>query len=324
VAEVTTEAHDAATVVPRDPFRHEALFYAGDDEFVEGCAAFVREGRGAGEPTLVVAAARKLAGLREALGGDADGVAFADMAEVGRNPARIIPAWHEFVERHAAPGVRLRGIGEPIFPERAPQELVECERHEALLNVAFSDVERFWLLCPYDTEALPDEVIEEARRNHPYLANGRERARSETFGGVTALGAPFDRELPEPPALSDELPFEHGALEQIRRLVSGRASDAGLRRSRALDLVVAVNEIATNSLAHGGGSGVLRVWSEPDRLVCEVRDGGRIEDPLVGRRLPDFGDPTGRGLWLANQLCDLVQVRTLARGTVVRLHAARG
>jgi anti-sigma regulatory factor (Ser/Thr protein kinase) len=322
---MSAETRDAAvaTSALTEPFRHEALFYAGDDELVDAGAAFIRDGRADGEPTLVVTVARKLDALREALGRDAHGVAFADMARVGRNPARIIPVWQEYVDRHAAPGVRLRGIGEPIFPERTPDELVECERHEALLNVAFTDVERFWLLCPYDTEALPDEVIEEARRNHPSLVNGRERTRSETFGGLTAFAAPFDCELPDPPARAEEVAFGYGALEALRRFVLARAANAGLRRSRVLDLVVAVNEIATNSLEHGGGSGVLRVWQEPDRLVCEVRDGGRIEDPLAGRRLPDLEDPTGRGLWLANQLCDLVQVRTLADGTVVRLHAAR-
>jgi hypothetical protein len=49
----------------------------------------------------------------------------------------------------------LRGIGEPIFPERDRQVLIECERHEALLNLAFAGSERFWLLCPYDVAALP-------------------------------------------------------------------------------------------------------------------------------------------------------------------------
>ena len=78
------------------------------------------------------------------------------MAHVGHNPARIIPAWHEFVAQHAAPGVRLRGIGEPIFPERSADELVECQRHESLLNLAFADADAFWLVCPYDTQLAPD------------------------------------------------------------------------------------------------------------------------------------------------------------------------
>ena len=55
-------------------------------------------------------------------------------------------------------------------------------------------------------------------------------------------------------------------------------------------------------------------------MVCEVRDRGRIEEPLVGRRRPEPGARGGHGLWMANQLCDLVQLRSRRSGTSVRLH----
>jgi anti-sigma regulatory factor (Ser/Thr protein kinase) len=84
--------------------------------------------------------------------------------------------------------------------------------------------------------------------------------------------------------------------------------------------VLAVNEVATNSIRHGGGVGAARVWRADGAIVCEIADAGRIEDPLVGRRRPDAGTIGGRGLWIANQLCELVQMRTFAAGTVVRLH----
>ena len=81
-----------------------------------------------------------------------------------------------------------------------------------------------------------------------------------------------------------------------------------------------MNEIVTNSVRHGGGRGVVRMWSEPDRLVCEIRDGGVIDDALADRQLPTAGRDGGRGLWIANHVCDLVQVRSGPAGTVVRLH----
>ena len=62
------------------------------------------------------------------------------------------------------------------------------------------------------------------------------------------------------------------------------------------------------------------VWREPGRVVCEVRGAGAIADPLADRRLPELDDPTGRGLWLANQLCDLVQIRSVRGELVVRVH----
>ena len=54
-------------------------------------------------------------------------------------------------------------------------------------------------------------------------------------------------------------------------------------------------------------------------LVCSVRDRGRIEDPLVGRERPRAEQASGRGLWIANQLCDLVQIRSGELGTEVRM-----
>jgi anti-sigma regulatory factor (Ser/Thr protein kinase) len=64
---------------------------------------------------------------------------------------------------------------------------------------------------------------------------------------------------------------------------------------------------------------VLLVWRTEEHLVCEVRDDGRIDDPLVGRRMPGPEVEGGRGVWMANQLCDLVQVRSSDQGTVVRV-----
>jgi anti-sigma regulatory factor (Ser/Thr protein kinase) len=304
-------------------YRHEALFYAGHDEFVQGTLPVITEAVEAQEPILVVLNAAKIAALCAELDGHADGVLFADMAEVGANPARIIPAWQEFIETHGAPGVRLRGIGEPIWASRSATELVECERHEALLNLAFADADRFWLLCPYDTEALPPEVIDEARRNHPFVAQGEVREHSADYRGVEAISSPFALELPEAPRDAAELRFGGtGTLAKLRRFVARRASEAGLDSRREHDLVVAANEIASNSLRHGGGSGLLRIWREAGEILCEIRCSGRLADPLADRRPPGPDTPGGRGLWLANQLCDLVQVRTLPGEMVVRLHFA--
>src|ERR1043166_1726922 len=226
---------------PDERFRHEALFYAGDDQFVEACVTFIRAGLEADEPTLVVALADKLEKLREALGPDAERVQFADMNAVGRNPARIIPAWQEFVDEHAEPGLRLRGIGEPIFPARDPHELVECERHEALLNLAFAGADRFWLMCPYDTEALPAEVIAQAKRNHPYVAHGKHRELSADFVGNDAIAEPFAAELPDPPEDAVEVIFGEGDLAAVRRFVADECRKAGIGDERCGDLVFAVN-----------------------------------------------------------------------------------
>jgi anti-sigma regulatory factor (Ser/Thr protein kinase) len=305
----------------RKGYRHEAFFYAGREQFLAGTLSFIREALAAKEPILVVLDSAKIDLLRHELGEDClhGQVLFADMAEVGANPARIIPAWEDFLDRHAAPGRQLWGIGEPIWAARTPAELAECQRHEALLNVVFSDPD-FSLLCPYDLDSLPPEVIEEARRNHPLLREGDLPIASIDYPGAAFLATPFAEPLPAPPIGASIIEFEAGTLRDVRVLVATHAARVGLSEGRAADLLLAVNEVATNSLLHGGGRGTVCLWRDSDALVCEVRDKGYIEDPLVGRRRPSSGSVGGHGLWLANQLCELVQVRTFLSGSAVRLH----
>jgi anti-sigma regulatory factor (Ser/Thr protein kinase) len=107
----------------------------------------------------------------------------------------------------------------------------------------------------------------------------------------------------------------------VREHVERGASAAGLDRAAAEDLVLAAHELASNSVRHGGGQGWLRSWCEPGAFVVEVSDSGRIDDPLVGRQVTDPTSEHGRGVWMANQLCDLVQLRSSPAGTVVRLFA---
>jgi anti-sigma regulatory factor (Ser/Thr protein kinase) len=309
------------TKTPVQVFRHEALLYAGEQEFLAGTVPFIRDAVAADEPILVVVGAGKIARLREALDGDAGAVSFADMEEVGENPARIIPAWRQFVSER--PGRPLRGIGEPIWPGRSPAELVECHRHESLLNLAFSETPGFWLLCPYDTQRLAPAVVAEAHRTHPNVRAGGVPRESASYGGIDAASAPFGAALPEPAAPASELAFDVHTLWEVRAVVGALATDA-MSGTRVDDLMLAVSEVAANSVRHGGGMGVLRVWREHETMICEVRDRGRIADPLAGRRRPGSGQIGGYGLWLANQVCDLVQVRTFATGGVVRLHMRLG
>ena len=305
-------------------FRHEALLYAGDDDFVTSTGSFIRDGLTNDEPTLVVVSAKKIAMLKDSLGRDAQAVLFADMNNVGMNPARIIPAWRDFVAEHGVDGRRLRGIGEPIWKGRGPAELVESQRHEALLNVAFAGGQAWYLLCPYDTESLEPEVVEEAFRSHPFTSHSSNgKAESPHYVGLEVESVPFDAPLPEPLGEPPEFTFQMGPMGGLRRLVAWHALDAGLSSAKTSDLVLAVTEVAGNSLKHGGGEGVLRIWQDPATLYCEVRDNGYIRQPLVGREKPSLDTESGRGLWLVNQLCDLVQVRTNESGTVVRLHMNR-
>jgi hypothetical protein len=298
-------------------FEHEALLYAGDGDFAEQAARFVREGLAAGEPVLVMVGARKIGLLREALGADADAVRFEDMEQVGCNPARIIPAWRHFADEG---GDRpMRGIGEPIWAGRSSDELVECQTHESLLNLAFADAPAFRLLCPYDTAALDTEVIDEARRSHPLVSDGEVRWTSVAYRANTAM-AGFEKPLAPPPGDARDLEFTIETIGAVRDLVANEAAGAGLEPGRAADLVLATSEVATKGVRRAGARGTVRVWRAGATLVCDLRDSGRIEDPMTGRVAPVPSPVEGDGIWLANQLCDLVQLRSFADGGVVRLH----
>ncbi len=302
-------------------FRHEALIYAGFDGFVAGVAPFIAEGVARNEPVLVVVDIPKIEALTTALGSQASAVQFADMAVVGSNPGRIIPAWQDFVDRHSGRGRPLRGVGEPISPSRTAAELTECHRHEALLNVAFDGGPPWWLVCPYDESVLSPEVIAEAQCNHPYLVNDGEHRPSPAARSTEEHAQPFAAPLDPPPASATRLVINDGAsVAMARHFATDAARDLGVAVWRAGDIALVVSELAANSVRHARTSAHLAVWSSDGSLICEVRDGGRHTDALAGRRRPPTGSLHGRGLWIAQQLSDLVQQRTLPEGNVVRVH----
>ena len=261
-------------------FHHEALLYRGDDEFVAGTVAFVHSALAAGAPVvLAILDMRKGRLLRAALGEDAHRLRLVDMSIVGRNPARLIPAWRDFVERHATDEAGVWGIGEPIWAGRTPEELVECHQHERLLNLAFADVADMRLLCPYDVENLDGDVIAAAVTNHGWLGEEGATCASDHCVELDDIVDPLRDPLSEPPASTRGIVFEEDSMYNARRFVAEAAERAGLEEEPIQDLLVAINELTTNSVRHGGGGGVLHVWVEDDAIMCQVRDRGRIARP---------------------------------------------
>ncbi|HEX4482415.1 MAG TPA: anti-sigma factor RsbA family regulatory protein [Solirubrobacteraceae bacterium] len=307
-----------------DSFRHEALFYDGADGFLRGALPFVADALDTGEPLLVSVGEQRAALLQDALLEESERVRFIDVHELARNPARVIGAWRDFLAEHVEDGRGVRVLGEPVWAGRSEAELDECARHESLLNVAFSRGQACRLLCPYDLDALAPSVIDAARRTHPALMHEGISRRNGAFLSFERAPGPFAGSLPQPPAGCEQLAFTRNAIGTIRRLIAQRSADAELGVEAGEDLVLAVNELVTNSVQYGGAGGTLRIWRErEDTLVCEVRDRGFIRDPLVGRLQPPIDQHGGRGLWLVNQLCDLVQIRSAPSGTVVRVRMQR-
>lgn len=303
-----------------NPFHHETLFYGGEQGFLDGTLPFINDALAAEEPVLVAVTDDKIDALKQALGRDEAHVSFTDTRLLGHNPARIIPSWRQFLSDNASADRPVRGIGEPTWPGRVAAELAECQLHELLLNLAFEEGPAWRLLCPYNLDGLDEQVIESARRSHPFIAeHGHCRPNASYLCGDAAPD-PFGGTLPPPLGEAPSMAFSGGELGAVRLRLYEWASGLELGSERTEHLVLAVTELTSNSVRHGGGGGTLRMWREDGALLVEVQDRGRIEEPLVGRVRPDPDQPTGRGLWLVNHLCDLVQIRSAPTGSVVRVH----
>jgi anti-sigma regulatory factor (Ser/Thr protein kinase) len=238
------------------------------------------------------------------------------MAELGRNPARIIPALQAYAGKHD--GRHVCCIGEPIWPGRTAAEVQEAIRHEALVNLAFRD-SLVTVVCPYDSAGLPGSVITDAVRTHPAVIRDRQATASVSYLGPPDVPPRCNQALSRPPVHAETLGYSDD-LRPVRSFIAGRAAGAGLTSSRIPDLVLAISELAANTVRHTEGDGTLQVWHTRGELICQVADTGHLTDPLAWHRPPSDELLGGNGLWLVNQVCDLVQARTGQAGTTIRLH----
>jgi anti-sigma regulatory factor (Ser/Thr protein kinase) len=277
----------------------------------------VLDGLAACEPVAVAVPGPRLRLLRDALGEKAAEVHMLDMTVAGRNPGRIIAE----VLRAAAdphPGVRVRIIGEPIWPGRSAVEYPACVQHEALINLAFVG-RAVTILCPYDIAALPPVAIADALATHPEIVEAGRSWSSQYFAPERIIDS-YNQPLAAPRA-PRVLAFAAAELREARYAAAEHAQAAGFDEDRVDDIVLVAGELAANSARHGGGAGMLRTWVDDDAyFVCEVEDTGTLDDPLAGRRPADGQQLRGRGLLVVHHLADLVRVHTRPGGTTTRAY----
>jgi hypothetical protein len=240
--------------VPGSQFRHLALLYHGHAEYLSVLRAFIQACAARGDAVFVAVPRRKALLVRRELGDWATPayMTLADMAELGRNPARIIPAVLSYASQHRGQDVCF--IGEPIWPGRTAAEIEEATRHEALINLAFRDIP-VTVLCPYDGVRLPKSVLADAACTHPAVIRDRQETASVGYRGPTDLPPRCNRILSPPPARAEMLAYCDD-LHPVRSFVASRAKRAGLAPLRIPDLVLAISELAANTLRHTGGGGM--------------------------------------------------------------------
>ncbi len=246
-----------------------------------------------------------------------------------------------------APPDGLRRCGQTVAARRAAQlreltdragpivVLVEHDlRHGPLDEVAWVEAEAatniavagmpVTMTCLY-RKPVSAALVTALRRSHPQLLgpdgavldNPEHREPAEVLAdhpvaALPVLGPP-DREFT----------FTPWQLTDLRTAVAEIAFEAAMGRERAEDFVLAVNEVATNAVEHGYGTGLWQAWTRGHRVVCEVHDGGSLARPLPGLKLPHPARSRGRGIWIARQLCDLLHVWSDPDGTHVRIESAR-
>jgi anti-sigma regulatory factor (Ser/Thr protein kinase) len=295
-------------------YRHGALVYESQDEYVACAVPFLREGLEAGEGAIVAHTKPGLALMREALGPDAQHLTFVDVSSAYTRPARTLASYHQVYVKQLGKTPSLRAVADVQFG-LDPGEWDLWTAYEAVFNRSFDHLPA-WVVCTYNANGTPDPIIDGVWRTHPEVHTGDVWHTSDRFDDPDELLGAL---TPEPRPLSDlrSIGFGRDLVELRERLARELAAEK-VSDASTLDMLLAATEIAENALEHGGGVNEVRVGHADGRFVCEVVDRGEgFDDPAAGYLAPRPG--VGRGLWVARQLTWRLEFFSSADGFTVRL-----
>ncbi len=320
--------YEGEASAPYEGFVHSALIYGSDDAFMEVALPFAEQGIEAGEPTLIAVQGRNVENLRAALGGEPEGVTLLSVEEWYETSARTRDKFGRWARERLDSGrVRLMGervrlMGEPPWSVGNEAQVRDWARHESVINVAFEGLP-VTFICPYDSRALRRDIVDHAHSTHPAISGADGFTACEGYEDPREFCRRLNAHVRRPrgePAM--ELDFNLAELRKVRRIVTSMAVACGLPGSRADELALAANEIASNAVVHGSPPATLRIWQQEGELICEVSDQGEgIKDVLAGQLTPPSEGIGGRGIWLSRMLCDAVEIRNGA-GCTVSIHAS--
>ena len=174
-------------------------------------------------------------------------------------------------------------------------------------------------LCLYDASRLDDDVLADARATHPLLWKCGSLHRSAEYAPDDVLER-CNQPLPANPGAVTYMVRKSADLRPARSFAVNYADWVGLSQDGIEDLQLIATELATNSLMYTDGACRLAFWRHDEHLVCEARDAGRLDDPLVGRLDPGPSGPASRGLFLVNAISDLVRTHTTTTGTTIQAY----
>ncbi|MGY1749055.1 anti-sigma factor RsbA family regulatory protein [Modestobacter sp. SYSU DS0511] len=302
-------------------FEHDALLYDSPDELAAVAGSFLLEGLALGEAAVIAVSEENTGLVREAVRNDPRVVVLERRALYRSRTPTAITTFRKVPTEYAAPGARARVVGEVDFGTTVADRR-EWQRYESVINHAFAGLPLTGL-CVFDTQRLPQEVLDTAVHTHPHRRGSDGRVSNPGFIDparyVTTLPVPVEPMESTTPALAVE---DVSDFIGLRHTVRDRLAAVDGPDDLIEDFLLAVDEMASNAVRHGRPPVGLQLWVEPGTLVCTIRDSGRgWDDPFAGYG-PAHGQDLshgGMGLWLARQLCDHVAIRRDEAGNSVRL-----
>jgi anti-sigma regulatory factor (Ser/Thr protein kinase) len=294
--------------------RHNALVYASPDEYLGRAVPFLREGIAAGEGAIVAQTRLGIAMMREALGEDASKVTFVDVSTSYTRPAHTLAAYHSVYAEQLAKTPTMRAVADVQFgPDPAEWDL--WTGYEAVFNRSFGHLP-VWVLCSYNANGTPDEIIEGVWQTHPEVVTDTSWGPSAQYQDPAQL---LRRLASAPVGLPGlrSIPFGRNP-EELREQLARELAAESVGAARTLDLLLAATELAVNANRHGRGIRDVRIGRARGRVVCEIVDmGDGFDDPTAGYLAPRAG--TGSGLWVARQLAWEIELFRAADGFTARI-----
>ena len=145
------------------------MIYRSPDEFLEATAPFLEDGLALGHAALAVTTRRNIKRLQERLARVGDRIQYVPSDAWYRDPFNTVEKYRAYRDDQIAKGhPRVRIVGEPVWPKRSAEGVRRWIRYEAIINLAMANAPSS-IFCPYDGNALPDEVLASVRRTHPHM-----------------------------------------------------------------------------------------------------------------------------------------------------------
>lgn len=301
---------------------HSGLAYANLDELLACAVPHLEEAIRAKRPAIVVNTAENNEAITRALGGEREGIVFAESRDWYGTQARALTRYMKFwAETQASGAQELHIIGEPVQRDAHVDDISRWIAFESAINASMKEMP-IWMTCCYDLRITGVQAAD-VERSHPWMCVKGAHVSSEAY--VDPAVHALERASTRPPAGENAIVqgFDAGSLSPARAFVGSAAQAFGLDEDRASDLVFASGEAIANTVEHGGGHGTIRVWRTAREVVCDVESySGKIADETFGYLGPGIAGERGRGIWMMRQLCDWVDLWPAARsqGSLVRLH----